>query len=245
MPIVDHIEAILFDMNGTLRQRLPDEAWQRQSAGRLLSLLEMSEAPAGFIDELHRRYKAYAAWADETGQVLSEAEAWSRWIAPDLPPGLTGPRAAGLMLALRNCRGRTVLKPGALKVIAELHRRGYRLGVISNTTSTADLPGFIEENGLGRFFEVVVLSAVCGARKPAPKIFWEAAAGLGLPPGQCAYLGNKSANDVAGPRRAGFGLAVLVRPAGAAPGAGENPAGEPDLIIHELSELLDLFPPRA
>lgn len=54
-PAVRGIEAILFDMGGTLRKRVPDETWQRQSIARLLTLLGKPDAPASFVDELARR----------------------------------------------------------------------------------------------------------------------------------------------------------------------------------------------
>jgi hypothetical protein len=41
--VANKIEAILFDMNGTLRQRIPDEGRQRKSTERLLTMLGKPE----------------------------------------------------------------------------------------------------------------------------------------------------------------------------------------------------------
>ena len=245
-PRTDHrIEAILFDMNGTLRKRVPDEAWQRRSLERLLVMLGRPDAPTSFLDELARRYKSYTKWANEHAISLPEEEIWSRWIAPELLPRQVESQAAELMLVIRNCRGRAILKPDAAVVIPALSRRGYRMGVISNTTSTLDLPRFIEECGLEKYFEVVILSSVCGVRKPDPEIFWKATRQMQLKPEQCAYLGNKISTDVVGPRRAGYGMAMIVEAKPTATDILSVPIEKPDAVIHELGELLDLFPPLA
>lgn len=239
------IEAILFDMNGTLRQRIPDGGWQRQSVERLLFMLGKPDAPASFLDELTRRYKSYTKWADDHQTSLPEAEIWIRWIAPECPREHIEHQAVELMLALRNRNGRPILKPGAAAVISELHRRGYRLGVISNTTSSADLPRFIEDCGLKTLFEVVILSSELGIRKPGPGIFREATRLMRLDPGQCAYIGNKIAIDIVGAYKAGFGMTMLIRPNNALHASEEDQIKKPDGIFHELVDLLEVFPPRS
>jgi putative hydrolase of the HAD superfamily len=234
------IKAILFDVNGTLRKRIPDPTWQQENQERLAALLGMPEMPPAFLEELNQRYKSYTHWADERQESRPEAEIWSKWITPELSAARIEPQAAELMLALRRSRGRHILKPNAMPVIRELNRRGYHLGVISNTTSTLDIPRFIESNGMAGYLGVVVLSSKCGVRKPDPRIFEEATRTLGVEPIHCAYVGNKPSNDVAGPRRAGFGMAVMINNEDSVPafGLGE----EPDRIIHELIEILGIFP---
>jgi len=241
---VDKIEAILFDMNGTLRMRVPDERRQQQSIERLLAMLGKPDAPAAFLDELTCRYKAYTRWADENETSLPEADIWTRWITPELPREQIEAQAVELMLAFRNRKGRSILKPDAAAVLTELSRRSYRMGVISNTASTADLPRFIEECGLKKVFEVVILSSVFGVRKPGLGIFKEATRLLHLEPAQCAYLGNKIANDIVGAHNAGFGLAMIVTPENASHAPEKDQIEKPDVIIHELVDLLDVFPPR-
>ena len=240
------IHAILFDMNGTLRYRIPDETWQRQSAAQLLTMLGKPDAPASsFIDELTRRYKSYIQWANEHEVGLSETEIWTKWMTPELPRERIEPQATELMLVWRNRNGRTVLKPDAIKTITELSRRGYRLGVISNTTCTADLPRFIAECGLTEYFQVVILSAVSGYRKPSPEIFWQATRAMDIVPARCAYLGNKISSDVVGSRKAGFGMAMIVESLDKPHEDERNQAAKPDAVIHALSELLDIFLPRV
>jgi len=232
------IRAVLFDINGTLRRRVPDEAWQEQGRVRLARLLGEPQLGTGTIEELTRRYKTYTHWADEQGVNLPEAEIWRRWIAPERPPEGITTQAVELTVALRDCRGRTVLKQGAAGVVNELHRRGYRLGVISNSPSTVDIPRFLEDCGLAGHFEAIVLSSLYGVRKPDPSIFHEAALRMQVEPQHCAYVGNKPSCDVAGPRRAGFALTVLVDAKQA------DARQQPDCSVQALGDLLEIFPPR-
>ncbi len=241
----DHIEAILFDMNGTLRERVPDDAHQKSARQNLLTMLGKPDAPLSFLDQLRTRYKTYIDWANEHEASLSEAEIWTRWVTPDLPRELVEPQAVELMLALRNIRGVSELKPKADAVIMELSRRGYRLGVISNTTSTVDLPRFLSACGMERYFEVVVLSSLCGIRKPHPGIFNEATRQLQLEPEKCAYVGNKVGYDISGAHRAGFGLAIIIPREMAPLEVAANPLETPDLVLPDLTDLLEHFPARS
>ena len=242
---VNGIEAIFFDMNGTLRQRIPDERWERKYSQRLLTMLGRPDAPASFLGDLALRYQSYTRWADEEGKSLSEKEIWTHWMAPELPRELIEPQVVELMLAFKRLKGPHVLKPDAVPIIAGLVQRGYRLGVISNTTSTADLPRFMVEWELQEYFEVVVLSSVCGFRKPDPEIFWRASRALGLDPDRCAYLGNNISRDVVGAHKAGFSLAMIIEPHTEIPQNERIYVEKPDLFLHKLADLLVIFPPRT
>ena len=94
------------------------------------------------------------------------------------------------------------------------------------------------------YFKAVVLSSKVRYRKPGPEIYWEAARRAGVAPARSVYVGDNPACDVVGTRRAGFAMTIiLMEPATLAkePLTGEN---KPDRIIHEFSELLNIFPPR-
>jgi putative hydrolase of the HAD superfamily len=99
-------------------------------------------------------------------------------------------------------------------------------------------------DGLTQYFKAVVLSSKFRHRKPGPEIYWEAARRVGVAPARSAYVGDNPIRDVLGTRRAGFGMIIiLMEPAKLEqePPMGEN---KPDLIIHECSELLGIFPAR-
>ena len=148
----------------------------------MLELLEKENLSDVNWEELTRRQKAYGEWAQENLIQLSEAEIWSRWILPDYPREKIEPIAAELTLAWSERKGHTIPNDGAEEVLVELKRRGYRLGIISNTMSTLDIPRSLDTFGWKDYFEVVVLSSDLKYRKPAPEPFWKAARALNVEP---------------------------------------------------------------
>ncbi len=135
-------------------------------------------------------------------------------------------------------------KPGAEEILVELKRRGYRLGVISNTMSTLDIPRDLDAFGWKNHFEVMILSSVFKYRKPAPEPFLEAARLLKVVPARCAYLGNRISKDIVGCKRAGFGLGIILEPVGGPRADEQDQVVSPEAIIHSLNELLEIFPMR-
>lgn len=238
------IEAVFFDVGNTLRVLVKDEPYQAEARRRLAALAGARESPESFCERLDRRYNAYRKWASETLTEASERELWTRWLLPDSPGGRIAPPVGELTSLYRKTMGRRFARPGAGQVVAELSRRGYRLGILSNTITEREIPEWLEEDGLSRYFPTVVLSSVFGRRKPDPAIYLEASRRAGVEPARSAYVGDNPSRDVPGARRAGFGMViVLVGPAGLEkkPPAGEN---TPDRIILRFSELLGLFPAR-
>ncbi len=239
------IKAIFFDMNGTLRIREPNEPTQSAATRRMLELLGKEDASDDYWAEISRRQKAYSQWAQENLVQLSEKEIWTRWILPEYPREQIELAAAELTLAWMERKGHTVPNPGAEETLVELKRSGYRLGVISNSMSTLDIPRSIDAFGWKEHFEVVILSSVLQRRKPAPEPFLEAAHALGLEPSQCAYLGNRILKDLVGCKKAGFALGIILDPPEGLSPDGQDHTIEPDAVIHSLSELLDIFPARG
>ncbi len=244
MPVGNAIEAIFFDMNGTLRMRDPHEPTQRAAIARMLDLLGKKDVPDGFWEELTRRHKAYSKWAQDNLLQLSEEEIWTRWLLPDAPHEQIEPVAAELTLAWSQRKGRTVPKPDAGETVLELKRRGYRLGVISNSMSTLDIPRSLDAFGWKDLFEVVIMSSAVKRRKPAPEIFWEATSKMNLEPSNCAYVGNRISRDVVGCKRAGFALGLIIEVEGKPRLDERDQPIQPDEVIHSLSELLKIFPMR-
>lgn len=239
------IDAILFDMNGTLRRREPHEPTQHAAITRMLDLLGMDDASEAFWDELAHRQKLYGRWAQHHMIQLTEEEIWTSWILPEFSPEKVGPVAAELTLAWNERKGRIVPRLGAEQTIVELRRRGYRLGVISNSWSTLDIPRSMETFGWKEYFEVVILSSEIKSRKPAPEPFLEAARALGVIPGYCAYIGNRVSKDLIGCKRAGFALGIIFEPSGDLRPNEQGPTIQPDKIIHSLQDLLEIFPQRT
>jgi HAD superfamily hydrolase (TIGR01549 family) len=245
--MVHRIEAVLFDMGGTLRstkKRSKDE--RHKIVGEILRLLGSGADPADFSRLLSRRAIAYRRWARETMIELNEAELWTRWMLPDWPEAQVREHAIQLNRLWREATGERVVFPETAQVVLELFRRGYRLGLVSNTTSSIEAPEALKKLGLTSCFETMILSAVVGKRKPDPAILLEATNRMGIQPEKCAYIGDIPQRDVAAARKAGFSKTVLIRDPSR---WGTRPIGdpwlEPDHHIGNLKELLDIFPART
>jgi putative hydrolase of the HAD superfamily len=242
---IPNIEAIFFDMNGTLRIREPHGPTQHLATQRILEFLGKEEASEAYWEELTRRQKSYSHWAQENLLQLTEKEIWTRWILPEYPREQIEPVAAELTLAWMERKGRTVPRSDAQETLIELKRRGYRLGVISNSMSSQDIPRSLETYGWKDHFEAVILSSTSQRRKPAPEPFWEAACALDVEPAHCAYLGNRISKDIVGCKRAGFALGIILEPPGGPRADDKDQSIQPEAVVHSLSELLDHFPARV
>ncbi|MGE5140175.1 MAG: HAD family hydrolase, partial [Rudaea sp.] len=236
------IQAIVFDMGGTLRTREPYEPTQRAAIQRMFELLGVQPS---HLEELERRYASYGDWAKANLQEATEEEIWTRWMAPDLPRGRVERAAKELTLLWRERLGRAVVRPDAGSTLVELARRGYRLALVSNTTSSLDVPRCLDANGWTGYFQVVILSSTSKVRKPSPGIFWLATRAMGIEPRHCAYLGDRISRDVVGSHTAGFGMALLIDPLNQHVADGLRGAEKPDAVVRALSELLGIFPPKG
>jgi len=238
------IEAIFLDLGNTLRILQKDEAYQARARVRIVELLESRENPEEFRVKLDARYKLYRKWAFENLLEANEAELWTRWLAPEYPAEKVASRAVELTYQFRLSMGRRVLQRDGREVVQELHRRGYILGIISNVITSQEIPDWMDAEGFTPYFKSVVLSSVFGRRKPDPAIYLEAAERAGVEPRRCVYVGDNLKRDVSGTRQAGFGMVIILLDPAEEDQAPIEPENQPDLLIHQFRELLDIFPAR-
>jgi HAD superfamily hydrolase (TIGR01549 family) len=164
---------------------------------------------------------------------------------PDWPSDQVSRLAQQLSQLWRDATGKHIVFPETRETVLALFRRGYRLGLVSNTTSSVEVPRLLEELGLAGCFDAVILSCVVGIRKPDPSILLMAATRMGVRPEHCAYIGDQPRQDVAPARKAGFARTVILRDPKNPPGLLQDAALIPDHTIDNLKELLDLFPARS
>jgi len=235
------VAAVFFDMGGTLRYRIADPDARRQALSELRRALPYDGDP----EELHRileeRSKAYKAWSQETLREAPEEELWSRWMWPDGDSDRIARMGVELEHLWRATQGRRIARPDTPHVIDALDRRGYRLGVISNTTSREAVPQALVEYGVDRYFPVVILSSTSGHRKPGTRIFEIATGALGVDPARSAYVGDRPSRDVVGAKRAGFAVSVLIDDDRVEVNEPKDEFPAPDHTIQSLSELLDIL----
>jgi HAD superfamily hydrolase (TIGR01549 family) len=239
--VTRQIDAIFLDIGNTLRILEKDPGYMAAARQRMASLIGIDDLADEFGTELEKRYKVYRKWAFENLVEASEEELWTRWMAPEFSKQKIAPLAHELTYEFRQSMGRRVMAEGCKEVIVELYNRGYILGIISNVITTTEIPDWMEAEDLNRYFSSVLLSSTFGRRKPHSSIYLEAARRAGVEPVHCVYVGDNYSRDVAGTREAGFGMVVIMPDLN---DKDEIPLLEhtPDLVIHELRDLLTHFP---
>ena len=240
-----NIEAILLDVGNTLRIVVADPAFQQQAKDDLMKLVNATETPEVFFEKLEKNWKAYRSLAKKTLLDASEMELWTQWLLPDYPIEIIAPNVSRLTRLWRDRDGRRVPREDAKDTLAELHRRGYKLGIIANTITETEIPDWMISDGVTGYFKTVILSSKVRIRKPDPAIYLLAARVMGVDPTKCAYLGDNPIRDVEGTQAAGFGTMVLIEEPDTLAKEPQSSDLKPDYIIKEIKQLLDIFPPRS
>ncbi|MCJ7734203.1 MAG: HAD-IA family hydrolase [Anaerolineales bacterium] len=240
----DHIEAILFDVGGTLRGSIKkSRAEKEKGVEEILALLNADVSPSSFAEKLTKRNDDYLTWCRNTHVELDEVELWIKWLLPDWPANQISEHALELNCLWRQAFGDRPVFPETKEVLLELFNRGYRLGIVSNTVSSTETPEVMDDLKLSGCIEVVILSCVEGIRKPNPELFLEATRRMNINPEKCAYIGNKLDRDIDSSRKAGFSKSVILLDPDDKDQITADPAYKPDMYINNLKDLLDIFPP--
>ncbi len=241
---VADIEAVFLDVGNTLRIVIKDEGFMANSKRQIAKLTGTQMPPEEFWDLLEARYQALRKRAKEQLIEASEREMWTQWMLPDFSAEKIAPLSAKLTRLWRDCDGRRAPRHDVCKVILELSDRGYLLGIIANTITETEIPDWLEADHLTDYFKTVVLSSKLGIRKPNPEIYWESARRIGVDPAKCVYVGDNLVRDVEGTQAAGFAMSIVLLEPETLKKEPPRDNVQPDRIIQELSELLDIFPPR-
>jgi len=97
--------------------------------------------------------------------------------------------------------------PETKRVLRELRKRGFTLGVISNATELVNR--VLDNLDLTKHFDFVIVSDEVGVNKPSARIFMMAAEKARTSPNRMLFIGDKLSTDVKGAVDAGMN-AILV-----------------------------------
>lgn len=217
----DYPELVLFDLDGTLIDSVPDlsEAVDRM----LLSLGK----PAAGIEQVQRWVGNGAAVL--VGRALSGAME---------PVDEKHELFADAYRSFLEYYAQTEAQPeqlyaGVLSCLQHLFERGVKLGLVTNKPIrfTREI---LEETGLVTFFNVVVGGDSFAEKKPHPLPLIEAMRTVGVGPEQTLMVGD-SVSDVRAARAAGCAVACV--PYGYNHG-NDIALADPDLIVERLDELI-------
>lgn len=131
--------------------------------------------------------------------------------------------------------------PGAAQLLQRLDDQGVKLALVSNGPHDMQMAA-LQALGFARHFRVVLISGDrdVAARKPAPRIFSLACAGLQTVPQVTLMVGDTLGADIVG--AVDYGLkAVLVDEAGA---SSQEPLPEGVAVVSGMAELSDLLGAR-
>lgn len=238
------IRAILFDVGGTLRTTEKVEGRERAILEEMKAFLGFDGTTDDLVHQLTAGEKAYRRWCKRSLVELSEQQLWARFMLPGHPAEFIQTNAVKLNQLWRNSKGKKVLLPNTIETLKELARRGYQLSIISNTTSSVEVPQLLEDNGISHLFASTILSTVYGRRKPHPSLFLDAVRKLQVHAEECAYIGDRPSRDVVGAREAGFSVVVIIQAKGLKHENLNEVPMQPDHIVTNLAELLEIFPDR-
>jgi len=129
------------------------------------------------------------------------------------------------------------------QALGNLHRQGYRLGLISNAADDANVQRLVDKSELRPYFDIILTSAAQGIRKPDPRIFYTALETWQAVPDQSVMVGDTLSADIQGAKNLGIYSVWVTRRVLLS----DNPAPPlwPDAIIEnvgELPSLLSSFP---
>ncbi len=246
-PTLEDVSALLVDLDGVLTKTavVHAAAWKQLFDEFFARRSEREHRPFEPFDVV-RDYRAYVDGKpryDGVQSVLASRGISLPYGSPDDPPdaetvcGLGNRKNA--YFNRRLAEAGVEVYPDTVALLAAARKQGVRLAVVS---SSENCEAVVRAAGLEGWFDVRVDGvdlARLGLRgKPAPDMFREAAARLGVEPKRAAVLEDAVAGVEAG-HRGGFGLVVGVDRGGHSDELRRNGA---DIA---LSDLRDLLPRRS
>lgn len=192
---LSHIEAILFDIDGTLADTddamvARVERWLR-FVRLVLPHRDAHRAARQLVMAAETPVNKVVAWLDRTGldQALGPVLEWLHRLR-----GITG-------------QSKTHLIPGVLPALERLSER-YPLGIVT-AREQRSAQVILEMNGLGSLFRCVATARTCQRAKPHPDPVLWAVSQLGLSPQQCLMVGDTTSDILAGRAAGALTVGVL------------------------------------
>ncbi|MCL2656187.1 MAG: phosphoglycolate phosphatase [Betaproteobacteria bacterium] len=219
------VDAVLFDLDGTLLDTLPDLL---TAANRMLA-------------ELGQASRTYAEVRRFVGKGIPNLV--QRCLSDDrsVDPALV---EAGLPVYRRHYAvvngDATRIYDGVEPTLKQLKAQGIRLGLVTNKAQAFTLP-LLEHVGLARYFDAVVSGDVLPQKKPDPAPLLHACAQIGVSPARAIMIGD-SANDAEAAQAAG--MPVLLANYGYSEGRPVDTI-KCDGVISALPELLRYIERRS
>jgi HAD superfamily hydrolase (TIGR01509 family) len=197
-PTPDDIDAVLFDLDGTL-------CTYERSAGEVLGLAFERAGVEPFFD--------VTAYYDRFGEFLDDSEDMATLrancfaaIAGERERDPAVGRAVADAFAAERDQTRVRFLDGAADLLTHLHERGYGLGLVTNGPPDAQRRK-LDSLGVADRFDAAVFAGHDTPSKPHPEPFRRALDGVDTRPGRALFVGDSRDSDIAGARAVGMSSA--------------------------------------
>lgn len=204
----------------------------RELAKRLHPGVGRTELEAFFEREIYQVFVEH----ERTDSIDPQS---NRLLVEKLPQILDGPIHQPLvdrLLAHLDTMKYITIDASAVKVVAELKRRGFRLGLVSNMMLPGKLlKAKLQQANILAYFDALAISSDVGYIKPHPEIFRRALSQCQLRADEVVFVGDTYRQDILGAKLVGMKTIWLNSRREPRLLAADDP---PDAEIETLSELI-------
>jgi 2-haloalkanoic acid dehalogenase type II len=244
--VAQKIEAVLFDLGGTLIHF--EGAWpdlmETANRGLLKNLKEQGielEAEA-FLNKFRHRLAEYYVQRESEFIEYTTAQILHNLLIemghPEITLQMLKP-ALKRLYAVSQAQWKT--ESDTMSTLNVLKKSGIRMGIVSNASDDDDVQTLIDNAGIRSYFDFVLSSAACGIRKPNPRIFQIALDHWKIPNQQAAMVGDTLGADVLGANNVGIYSIWITRRADTPGNRDHADTIQPDAVIGTLAELPNLI----
>lgn len=234
------VKAVLFDLFDTLLMLEDDEVYYEPSLRKMHEFLKAKGVKASFEDFSRVYFEVRDSIYSETRKTFDEPHFNVRIMQTLQRLGYdfdaSDPVVTGATMVFADEFMRYVsVDDDALCVLRELKKK-YKLGLISNFGIPECGHKLLENFGLRKFFDMIIISAEVNQRKPSPEIFKKALLGLNVDASEAVFVGDMLELDVKGPKSIGIKAILIERKPTEA-----EASIKPDRVIKSLPELLTIL----
>ena len=223
------MQAILFDLFGTLVPNLPLSCWEQSSESIAKTL--------GLDPEHYRKLWEPLFMERMTGAILDGEHQFDEILETAGLDPPAGERTLAARLHTDLLREALVPKPEACQVLSVLVDRGLRLGLVTDCSSAA--PEVLDQTPLGPFFEARSISAFLGVRKPDPRMYSHVLELLRVKGKDCIYVGDGNSEELLGAKE--FDMTTVWVDNGYEQHWRERFVPQGDYTIRSLEELIPIL----
>ncbi|GIJ27783.1 hypothetical protein Vqi01_29450 [Micromonospora qiuiae] len=238
---------LLLDFGGVLADAPAGGAASPQMVQRVGEVIGGVLSAERIAADLIEGARAYSLWRDEISASAEPIElphnrVWADFVThgwPQQARAAVEHEATSLAYAW-TWRTEWQVRPGIPEALRAVAEAGVPMAVVSNALCGAAHRDFLAGAGLSGLFVAEFYSDETGLRKPNPRFAELAAEAIGVPIGECWFVGDSLHRDIACARRAGTGTAILMR-SPRTDREPDHPDVSPDARIEDGHGLLDLL----